>query len=54
MTAGQRLGPQNPYIAGGDGPEWFLSPPRPASSSSEGDSGGGLLGGGDLLGGLLG
>lgn len=52
MTATQRFGPQHPYIAGGDGPEWFLSPPRPASSSSDGD-GGGLLGG-DLLGGLLG
>ena len=27
MTATQRFGPQHPYIAGGDGPEWFLSPP---------------------------
>lgn len=53
MTATQRFGPQHPYIAGGDGPEWFLSPPAPAQSASSGDSGGGLLGG-DLVGGLLG
>ncbi len=55
MTAGQRFGPQNPYIAGGDGPEWFLSPPTPPASAPSGSSGsgGGLLGG-DLVGGLLG
>ena len=55
MTAGQRLGPQDPFIAGGDGPEWFLSPPTP-KPSVEGGGGGllnELLGGGGLLGGLL-
>ncbi|MDP9071337.1 MAG: caspase family protein, partial [Actinomycetota bacterium] len=52
MTKDQRFGPQNPYIAGGDGTPWFLSPPAPprAEASSGGDSG--VLGG--LLGGLLG
>ncbi|MEO7836579.1 MAG: caspase family protein [Acidimicrobiales bacterium] len=29
ITARQRLGPQHPYIAGGDGAEWFLRPPAP-------------------------
>ncbi len=29
MTAEARLGPQHPYIAGGDGTEWFLKPPAP-------------------------
>ena len=55
MTATQRFGPQNPYIAGGDGPEWFLSPPRAPVSDDTGDDrgSGGLLGDG-LLGGLLG
>ncbi len=51
MTATQRFGPQHPYLAGGDAPQWFLSPPAPPRTSSD-DGGGGLLG--DLLGGLLG
>jgi hypothetical protein len=50
MTAGQRFGPQHPYIAGGDGTEWFLSPPAPPPSS-DGESGLGILN--DLLRGLL-
>ena len=29
MTANQRPGPQHPYMAGGDGTEWFLDPPPP-------------------------
>jgi hypothetical protein len=54
MTATQRFGPQNPYIAGGDGSEWFLSPPPPPEPAAPvGGDDGGLLGG-DLLGGLLG
>ncbi len=53
MTANERLGPQHPYIAGGDGPEWFLSPPTPPGGAT-GDDGGlldGVLDG--LLGGVL-
>ncbi len=50
MTKEQRFGPQHPYIAGGDGIQWFLSPPKPPKpTATDGDSG--LLG--DLLGGLL-
>ena len=30
MTQGQDYGPQHPYLAGGDGTEWFLDPPAPA------------------------
>lgn len=30
MTARQSKGVQNPYLAGGDGTEWFFSPPPPA------------------------
>ncbi|MBW3579688.1 MAG: caspase family protein [Actinobacteria bacterium] len=52
MTKDQRFGPQNPYIAGGDGTPWFLSPPAPPRAESSGDGDSGLLG--DLLGGLLG
>lgn len=55
MTAGQRYGPQHPYIAGGDGPEWFLSPPEPEPAVTPGESNGlldDLLG--DPLGDLLG
>ncbi|MDP9006982.1 MAG: caspase family protein [Actinomycetota bacterium] len=52
MTKDQRFGPQNPYIAGGDGAPWFLSPPAPPRAESSGDGGSGLLD--DLLGGLLG
>ena len=51
MTEGQRYGPQHPYIAGGDGPQWFLSPPPPppaAAAVEDGESG--LLGGSGLLG----
>lgn len=51
MTAGQRLGAQNLYINGGDGSEWFLSPPAPAPAPPVANDGG-LLGG--LLGGLVG
>ncbi|MGI8683915.1 MAG: caspase family protein [Acidimicrobiales bacterium] len=29
MTAKQRKGVQHPYLAGGDGTEWFLKPPPP-------------------------
>lgn len=29
MTAKQRKGAQHPYLAGGDGSEWFLKPPPP-------------------------
>jgi len=29
MTAKQRKGVQHPYMAGGDGTEWFLKPPPP-------------------------
>ena len=57
MTKEQRLGPQHPYLAGGDGTEWFLSPPKPAQpSTSSGEDDEGLLGDplGGLLGGLLG
>jgi hypothetical protein len=36
MTAEQRFGPQHPYIAGGDGSEWFLSPPAPPSQAPAG------------------
>jgi hypothetical protein len=50
MTATQRFGPQHPYIAGGDGTEWFLSPPAPPPSS-DGESGLGVLN--DVLRGLL-
>ncbi len=53
MTKDQRFGPQHPYIAGGDGTEWFLSPPppppAPPSATANDD---GLLD--DLLGGQLG
>jgi len=53
MTATQRFGPQHPYIAGGDGTEWFLSPPpEPEPAAPAGDDDGGMLG--NLLGGLLG
>ncbi len=52
MTATQRFGPQHPYIAGGDGTEWFLSPPPETEAAPAGDDGGGMLG--NLLGGLLG
>ncbi len=55
MTATQRFGPQHPYIAGGDGPQWFLAPPAPPASDDADDGGslGGDLLGGDLLGGDL-
>ena len=57
MTKDQRFGPQHPYIAGGDGTEWFLSPPPPPPappSAADDDEGllDGLLRG--ELGGLLG
>ena len=53
MTANQRFGPQHPHLAGGDGPEWFLSPPpEPEPAAPAGDDDGGMLG--NLLGGLLG
>lgn len=29
MTRGQAPGPQHPYLAGGDGTHWFLTPPPP-------------------------
>ena len=29
MTARQKKGPQHPFIAGGDGSDWFLQPPPP-------------------------
>lgn len=32
MTAGQRKGTQHPYMAGGDGTEWFLRPPPPPAA----------------------
>ncbi len=51
MTAGQRFGPQHPYIAGGDGTEWFLAPPAPAAPA-QGPGGLGALD--NLLGGLTG
>ncbi len=50
ITEGQSHGPQHPYIAGGDGPQWFLQPPAPATAPGNGGSG--MLSG--LLGGLLG
>ena len=44
MTAKQKKGVQNPYLAGGDGTEWFLKapppPPPPPSSGGSGGSGG--------------
>ena len=54
MTKDQRFGPQHPYIAGGDGTEWFLSPPPPPPAAASDDEGllDGLLNG--QLGGLLG
>jgi hypothetical protein len=54
MTATQRFGPQHPHLAGGDGTEWFLSPPPEAEPAAPpaGDDDGGMLG--NLLGGLLG
>ncbi|HUR18594.1 MAG TPA: caspase family protein [Acidimicrobiales bacterium] len=40
MTARQKLGPQHPYMAGGDGPEWHLRPPPPpAPRQAESPSG---------------
>jgi hypothetical protein len=32
MTAGQSAGPQHPLLAGGDGTDWYLSIPKPASA----------------------
>ena len=58
MTAGQHTGPQHPYRAGGDGSQWFLSPPAPATpepmrpAANGGGGSDGLLGG--VLDGLLG
>ena len=57
MTAEQRYGPQHPYIAGGDGTEWFLkppAPPAPAGGSTGVDLVDRLVGGltGDRAGGL--
>ena len=34
MTSGQRKGPQNPVIFGGDGGEWFFDPPAPRPPST--------------------
>lgn len=39
ITARQKAGPQHPYMAGGDGPEWFLRPPPPPPPPSGGTSG---------------
>ena len=33
-TANFKDGPQHPYLAGGDGSQWFLSPPPPAAKAS--------------------
>ena len=33
MTSSQDYGPQHPYMAGGDGTEWFLNPPAPPPPS---------------------
>jgi hypothetical protein len=33
-TAGDKGGPQHPYIAGGDGSEWFLQPARAAAKAA--------------------
>jgi hypothetical protein len=56
MTATQRYGPQHPYIAGGDGPEWFLSPPPEPEPAGTPDESNALLDDllGDPLGDLLG
>lgn len=35
MTSRQKKGAQHPYMAGGDGPEWFLRPPVPPPPSSK-------------------
>jgi hypothetical protein len=37
MTARQRHGPQHPYLAGGDGTEWFLDPPPPPPPAGGGN-----------------
>ncbi len=50
ITEGQSYGPQHPYIAGGDGPQWFLQPPAPKDQPGGGGISGMLDG---LLGGLL-
>ena len=34
MTSKQRKGVQHPYLAGGDGTEWFLNPPPPPPPAS--------------------
>ncbi len=56
MTATQRYGPQHPYIAGGDEPEWFLSPPPEPEPAGTPDESNALLDDllGDPLGDLLG
>lgn len=39
MTSQQPTGSQHPLLAGGDGSEWYLSAPKPPSSSESADSG---------------
>lgn len=39
MTARQKSGPQHPYMAGGDGPEWFLNPPPPPPPAQQSQPG---------------
>ncbi|HUP71048.1 MAG TPA: caspase family protein [Acidimicrobiales bacterium] len=35
MTARQRMGPQNPYLAGGGGGDWFLQRPAPSAPAAQ-------------------
>ncbi len=35
LTKRQAKGPQHPYLAGGDGTEWYLNPPAPAPKTEE-------------------
>lgn len=35
ITARQKKGAQHPYMAGGDGPEWFMRPPVPPPPPSQ-------------------
>lgn len=43
ITARQKMGPQNPHMAGGDGQEWFLDPPPPPPPPPQSQPGSGGL-----------